>query len=63
VIEDGAWIGAGVIILPRVTIGRSAVVGAGAVATKDVPPCTVVVVCPLALSSSFLWRQVRSWNL
>jgi acetyltransferase-like isoleucine patch superfamily enzyme len=45
-IQDGAWIGAGVIILPNVTIGRSSVVGSGAVVTKDVPPCTVVVGIP-----------------
>jgi acetyltransferase-like isoleucine patch superfamily enzyme len=45
-IQDGAWIGVGVIILPNVTIGRSAIVGAGAVVTKDVPPYTVVVGVP-----------------
>ena len=45
-IEDDAWIGAGAIILPNVTIGRGAVVGAGAVVTKDVPPYTVVVGVP-----------------
>ena len=33
-----AWIGAGAIILPNVTIGKGAVVDAGAVVTKDVPP-------------------------
>ena len=33
----GAWIGAGAIILPGVTIGEAAVVGAGSVVTKDVP--------------------------
>jgi maltose O-acetyltransferase len=37
-IEDGAWIGACVTILPGVTVGRGAVVAAGAVVTKDVPP-------------------------
>jgi acetyltransferase-like isoleucine patch superfamily enzyme len=42
-IERGAWIGAGVIILPGVTIGRNAVVGAGSVVTKDVPGCAVAV--------------------
>ena len=42
VIEDGAWIGAGAIILPGVRIGRKAVVGAGSVVTRDVPPGTVV---------------------
>jgi acetyltransferase-like isoleucine patch superfamily enzyme len=40
-IEDGAWIGAGAIILDGVRIGRNAVVGAGAVVTRDVPPCTL----------------------
>ena len=42
VVEDGAWIGAGAIILPGVTVGRKAVVGAGSVVTRDVPPYTVV---------------------
>lgn len=46
VIKDDAWIGAGSIILPGVTIGEGAVVGAGAVVTKDVPPYTVVVGVP-----------------
>jgi maltose O-acetyltransferase len=41
-IEKDAWIGAGVIILPDVTIGEGAVAGAGAVVTKDVSPYTVV---------------------
>ena len=36
VIEDGADIGTGAIILPGVTIGKGAQVGAGAVVTKDV---------------------------
>lgn len=45
-IEDGAWIGAGAIIQPNITIGQSAIVGSGAVVTKDVPPYTVVVGIP-----------------
>lgn len=40
-IGDGAWIGAGVIILPGITIGKYAVVGAGSIVTKDVPEYTV----------------------
>jgi maltose O-acetyltransferase len=43
VIEDNVWIGGGAILLPGVRIGRNAVVGAGAVVTRDVPPNTVVV--------------------
>ena len=37
-----AWIGAGATILPGVTIGENAVVGAASVVTKDVAPNTVV---------------------
>lgn len=43
VIEDNVWIGGGAILLPGVRIGRNAVVGAGAVVPRDVPPNTVVV--------------------
>ncbi len=41
-IEDDAFIGPGSIILPHVTIGRGAVVHAGSVVTKSVPPLTMV---------------------
>lgn len=41
VVEDDAWIGAGVIVLAGVTIGRGSVVTAGAVVTRDVEPYTV----------------------
>jgi len=37
-IEDDVWIGAHCIILKGVTIGRGAIIGAGAVVTKSVPP-------------------------
>lgn len=43
VIEDDVWIGARAIILKKVTIGKGAVVGAGSVVTKNVPPYAVVV--------------------
>ena len=42
VIENNVWIGGGAIILPGVTIGRNAVVGAGAVVTRRVPANVVV---------------------
>ena len=41
-IGDDVWIGANAVILPGVTIGRHAVVAAGAVVTKDVPDNCVV---------------------
>jgi maltose O-acetyltransferase len=40
-IEDDVWIGARVIILPGLTIGKGAIIGAGAVVTKDVPPYAI----------------------
>lgn len=43
VVQQGASIGANATLLPGVTIGRYAMVGAGAVVTKDVPARAVVV--------------------
>ncbi|MDM8324327.1 sugar O-acetyltransferase [Bacteroides gallinaceum] len=42
-IEDGAWIGGGAIILPGVTIGENAVIGAGSVVTHSIPANCVAV--------------------
>lgn len=41
-VEEDAWIGADATILAGVTVGKCALVGAGSVVTKDVPPYTVV---------------------
>jgi acetyltransferase-like isoleucine patch superfamily enzyme len=41
VIEDNVWIGAGCIIMPGVTIGEGAVIGAQSVVTKSIPPRVV----------------------
>jgi acetyltransferase-like isoleucine patch superfamily enzyme len=48
-IEDDADLGVGAIVLPGVTIGRGAQVGAGAVVTRDVPPYAVVAGNPARL--------------
>ena len=40
-IGDNVWIGGNVVICPGVTIGDCAVIGAGSVVTRDVPPWTV----------------------
>lgn len=46
IVKKGASIGACATILPGITIGENAKVGAGAVVTKDVPPNTTVVGIP-----------------
>ena len=49
VLKRNCWIGAGATILPGVTVGENAIVGAGAVVTKDVEPNTVVGGIPAKL--------------
>ena len=46
VIEDLVSVGSGAVILPGITIGNGAFIGAGAVVTKDVPPGTTVIGIP-----------------
>lgn len=41
-VAENVWIGAGATILPGVTIGRDAVIAAGAVVSDDVPPASLV---------------------
>jgi UDP-2-acetamido-3-amino-2,3-dideoxy-glucuronate N-acetyltransferase len=50
VIEGGASIGAGATILPGITIGTNALVAAGAVVTRSVPPNAIVVGNPATIS-------------
>ena len=45
-IEDNVWIGSHSTIMPGVVLGRSCIVGAGSVVTKDVPPYAIVVGAP-----------------
>ncbi|RJF43756.1 sugar O-acetyltransferase [Actinomyces sp. 2119] len=51
-IEDEAWLGANVTVLPGVTVGRGSVVAAGAVVTANVPPMTVVAGVPARIVRS-----------
>jgi len=46
VVERNVWLGAGATVLQGVTVGSDAVVAAGAVVTRDVPPRTLVAGVP-----------------
>ncbi|GJM58450.1 sugar O-acetyltransferase [uncultured Dubosiella sp.] len=52
VIEDNVWIGANVVVLPGVRIGKNSVIGAGSVVTKDVPPNVVAFGNPCRVQRS-----------
>lgn len=41
VVEDDVWIGDGAILVGGISIGKGAIIAAGAVVTKDVPPCEI----------------------
>lgn len=52
-VMDNVFIGAGSIIMPNVRIGPNAIVAAGAVVTKDVPPNTIVGGVPAKVIGDF----------
>jgi maltose O-acetyltransferase len=53
-VEDDVWIGARVLIMPGVRIGRGAVIGGGAVVTKDVPAYAICAGNPARVLGSRL---------
>jgi maltose O-acetyltransferase len=53
IMEDNVWLGNRVIVLPGVTIGHDAVVGAGAVVVKDIPPRSVAIGNPARVVKTF----------
>lgn len=46
VIKDYVWIGAGSIILPGITIGEGAIIGAGSIVSRDIPPYSIAAGVP-----------------
>jgi acetyltransferase-like isoleucine patch superfamily enzyme len=59
IVHSGASIGGGAVILPNLTIGRNAMVGAGAVVTKSVPDRAVVVGNPSRIVRFLSEQQER----
>jgi acetyltransferase-like isoleucine patch superfamily enzyme len=58
IIEAGAWLGAGAVVLDGTRVGAGAVVGANAVVTKDVPPHCVVAGVPARLVRRITPKEV-----
>jgi len=52
-LKKGSWVGVNATILPGVTIGENAIVSAGAVVNKDVPPNTIVAGNPAQMIKEF----------
>jgi maltose O-acetyltransferase len=57
-IEDNVWIGGSAILLPGVRIGQNAVVGAGAVVSRDIPANMVAVGNPARVIKEIVQEQV-----
>jgi acetyltransferase-like isoleucine patch superfamily enzyme len=55
IVEEDCWLGTGAIVLPGVRIGRGSIIGAGAVVSRDIPPCSVAIGVPARVV-----RQVKS---
>jgi maltose O-acetyltransferase len=60
-IEDGAWVGACCTILGGVRIGAKAVIAAGSVVTRDIPPEVVAAGVPCRPVKRWN-RELRSWD-
>lgn len=48
-LRRNVWVGAGAIILPGVTVGENAIIAAGAVVTRDVPPDSIAAGVPATI--------------
>jgi maltose O-acetyltransferase len=46
IIKDDVWIGSHAVILPGITIGEGAVIGAGAIVTSDIPDYAIAIGIP-----------------
>ena len=63
VIEDESWIGANVVVLPGVTLGKHSIVAAGSVVTKDIPNYSIAAGNPARVLKQYnfktkIWERV-----
>lgn len=58
-IEEDCWIGAGVVFLDGVTVGKGSVIGANTVVNKDIPPYSVAVGNPVKIIKNRMDSDLR----
>ncbi|NVO27993.1 acyltransferase [Donghicola sp. C2-DW-16] len=51
IIGNDVWLGARAMVMPGVTIGDGAIIGAGSVVTRDIPPMTIAAGVPAKVIS------------
>ena len=61
IIEDETWIGANVVVVAGVTIGKHSIVAAGSIVTKDIPPYSVAVGNPARVLKQYN-HQTKVWE-
>ena len=61
VIGDESWIGANVVIVPGVTVGKHSIVAAGSVVTKDIPPYSVAAGNPARVLKQYNF-ETKTWE-
>jgi len=64
-IEDNTWIGANVVVLAGVTIGKHSIVAAGSIVTKDIPAYSVAVGNPARIIKQYnfetsKWEKIKN---
>lgn len=62
IIEENVWIGEFVSILPGVTIGKGAIIGANSVVTKNIPKYSIAVGSPAKVIKEYNFKT-NTWNL
>lgn len=61
-LKKGCYIGAQCTILPGITIGEYAIIGAGSVVTTDIPDCAIAMGVPARITRTFDKTDVKIWT-
>lgn len=61
IVEDDCWIGANVVVVAGVTIGKHSIVAAGCIVTKNIPPFSVAVGNPARVIKTYNF-ETKTWE-